>query len=135
MLRRIVQSLMKKSSVVDRMKTKNFYIVIGFIVVTSGSLWLISFPSPTFQNIVTKTHKGIKNLPSNIQIQVLFILFANSAVKKAILNCLLYEIWKWVFWRFINYVLKSFFKKESVFILNSICNWRLRSDCHFHVLV
>lgn len=51
------------------MKTKNFYVVLGFIIVSSGSLWLLSYPSPTFQNIVTKTHKGIKNLPNNMQIQ------------------------------------------------------------------
>ena len=64
------QLLMKKASFVERMKTKNFYIVLGFILISSGTIWLLSYPSPTFQNIVTKTHKGIKNLPSNIQIQV-----------------------------------------------------------------
>ncbi|KAK7482500.1 hypothetical protein BaRGS_00026211 [Batillaria attramentaria] len=60
---------MKKSTLADRMKTKNFYIVLGFIIISSGSIWLLSYPSPTFQNIVTKTHKGIKNLPNNMQIQ------------------------------------------------------------------
>ncbi|KAK7094018.1 uncharacterized protein [Littorina saxatilis] len=58
---------MTKGSFVDRMKTKNFYIIIVFVVITSGTIWLLSYPSPTFQNIVTKTHKGFKNLPSNIQ--------------------------------------------------------------------
>lgn len=51
------------------MKTKNFYIVLGLLAVSSASIWLLSYPSPTFQNIVTKTHKGIKNLPNNMQIQ------------------------------------------------------------------
>lgn len=53
---------------VERMKTKNFYIVVAFILVSSATLWLLSYPpSPTFQNIVTKTQKGIKSLPGNIQ--------------------------------------------------------------------
>ncbi|XP_076472223.1 uncharacterized protein LOC143301722 [Babylonia areolata] len=60
---------MKKGTFVERMKTKNFYIVVGLIVISSGTIWLLNYPSSTFQSIVTKTHKGIKNLPNNIQIQ------------------------------------------------------------------
>ncbi|KAL8574867.1 hypothetical protein ACOMHN_044889 [Nucella lapillus] len=63
-------SLMKSGSgLVERMKTKNFYIVLGLIAISTGTLWLLNYPSTTFQSIVTKTHKGIKNLPNNIQMQ------------------------------------------------------------------
>ena len=55
-----------QSKFIEQMKTKNFYFILGIIFVTIGTLWMLSYPSPTFQNIVTQTHKGIKNLPGNI---------------------------------------------------------------------
>ena len=101
------QLLMKKASFVERMKTKNFYIVLGFILISSGTIWLLSYPSPTFQNIVTKTHKGIKNLPGNIQIQVggptCTPLPPNTATQKkrshvfSVETCLVHLPWCWMY--------------------------------------
>ncbi|XP_071109069.1 uncharacterized protein [Haliotis cracherodii] len=57
-------------SMLDQMKTKNFYIIVVFIGATSLSLWLFNYPTTSFRVIVTKTHKqinNIKNLPSNMQ--------------------------------------------------------------------
>jgi hypothetical protein len=61
--------LMRKglAAYVERMKTKNFYVVVTLVVLTSCVIWLLNYQSPTFHSIVDKTHKGIKSLPSNIQ--------------------------------------------------------------------
>ena len=100
---------MKKASFVERMKTKNFYIMLGFILISSGTIWLLSYPSPTFQNIVTKTHKGIKNLPSNIQIQVGGLTCTplpptlNTPTQKkrshvfSVETCLVHLLWCWMY--------------------------------------
>ena len=91
------QLLMKRAGFVERMKTKNFYIVLGFILLSSGTIWLLSYPSPTFQNIVTKTHKGIKNLPNNIQIQVggaaYFTPSPSSHMQQRLLSFVFFFFW------------------------------------------
>ncbi|KAK6177252.1 hypothetical protein SNE40_015387 [Patella caerulea] len=50
------------------MKTKNFYILVIFIAVTSVSLWMVSYPSPTFKNIMTTTQNNIRKIPKHIQL-------------------------------------------------------------------
>lgn len=47
----------------ERMKTKNFYILVLFIAITSIAVWLASSPAtPNLKNIVKETHKQISNL-------------------------------------------------------------------------
>ncbi|XP_062594312.1 uncharacterized protein LOC134255794 isoform X1 [Saccostrea cucullata] len=60
----------KSISLREKMKTKNFYIMLAFLGATSMSLWLLSNPTPNFNTIVAQTHKQInnfKNIPSNIR--------------------------------------------------------------------
>ncbi|RUS73465.1 hypothetical protein EGW08_018775 [Elysia chlorotica] len=57
-------------SAVDRMKTKNFYMVLALAVVSTVSLWILTSTFTSLQTIVTKTHSGIKRASSNMQITV-----------------------------------------------------------------
>ncbi|KAI8795663.1 CAunnamed protein product [Biomphalaria glabrata] len=52
----------------DRMKTKNFYMILVLVAVSTITLWILSSPSPNFQTIVSKTQSGIIRA-SNIQIR------------------------------------------------------------------
>ncbi|ESO95755.1 hypothetical protein LOTGIDRAFT_116422 [Lottia gigantea] len=49
------------------MKTKNFYILVLLISVTSVALWLVSYPSPTFRNIMSTTQNNIRKIPKHMQ--------------------------------------------------------------------
>ncbi|XP_076451649.1 uncharacterized protein LOC143287502 [Babylonia areolata] len=51
----------------EQMKTKKFYIVFAFIVLSSGIIWLLGSPSPAFEEEVSITHKNARNLPSSAQ--------------------------------------------------------------------
>ncbi|GFN74886.1 hypothetical protein PoB_000139200 [Plakobranchus ocellatus] len=53
---------------VDRMKTKNFYLILVLAVVSTISLWILSLSSTSLQTIVSKTHSGIKRASTNMQI-------------------------------------------------------------------
>lgn len=55
-------------SPLDRMKTKNFYMILVLVVVSTISLWILSSPSPNLQTIMSKTQSGIRRA-SNIQIR------------------------------------------------------------------
>ena len=48
------------------MRSKNFLILLLFIVATSISIWLVSMPTPNIRNIVTETHKQISHLKDNM---------------------------------------------------------------------
>ena len=46
----------------DMFRSKNFLILVLFVLATSISIWLISIPTPNLRNIMTETHKQITNL-------------------------------------------------------------------------
>lgn len=50
-----------------KMKTKNFFLLIGCFTLSSLLFWLLSNPAPNFQTFVKETHKQINNLNSKIQ--------------------------------------------------------------------
>jgi hypothetical protein len=50
------------------MKTKNFYVILILVAVSTVALWILSSPSPNLQTIVSKTQSGIK-MASSIQIK------------------------------------------------------------------
>ena len=46
----------------DMLRSKNFLILVLFVLATSISIWLISIPTPNLRNIMSETHKQISNL-------------------------------------------------------------------------
>lgn len=52
----------------DPMKTKNYYMILVLVAVSTVSLWILASPSPNLQTIVSKTQSGIMRA-SNIQIR------------------------------------------------------------------
>ena len=64
-------SSLKGRSTRDLMKTKNFYLLILFLVAVLTTLWMLVDPS--LHTIVSETHKqitNIKNIPSNLKSSV-----------------------------------------------------------------
>ncbi|XP_076086131.1 uncharacterized protein LOC143056850 [Mytilus galloprovincialis] len=69
-LKQKLQSFGRNCKIQDKMKTKNFYILVLFLGASTLSLWLLSNPSPHLHTIVTQTHiqiNNIKNIPENIR--------------------------------------------------------------------
>ncbi|KAK3583414.1 hypothetical protein CHS0354_040383 [Potamilus streckersoni] len=61
---------MKSYFLRDQMKTKNFYLVILFILATATTIIFLGNPAPNLHTIVSETHKqfsNIKNIPTNIR--------------------------------------------------------------------
>ncbi|CAG5127742.1 unnamed protein product [Candidula unifasciata] len=52
----------------DRLKTKNFYMILVLVAVSTVAVWILSSPSPNLQTIVSKTQSGIK-MASSLQIK------------------------------------------------------------------
>lgn len=66
-----VFSSLKGRSFRELMKTKNFYLLILFLVAVFTTLWM--FIDPSLHTIVSETHKqisNIKNIPSNLKSSV-----------------------------------------------------------------
>ena len=53
--------------VFDVFRSKNFLILMLFIMATSISIWLVSVPTPNIRMIMTETGKQITNLKNNMQ--------------------------------------------------------------------
>ncbi|XP_052759745.1 uncharacterized protein LOC128202713 [Mya arenaria] len=53
----------------EQMKTKNFYVLVLFILATLTTLYILVDPSPNLHTIVTETHRQISNIhiPTNIR--------------------------------------------------------------------
>ena len=47
---------------INTMRSKNFLILLLFILATTISVWLVNLPSPNIHNIMSETHKKISNL-------------------------------------------------------------------------
>ncbi|XP_005108115.1 uncharacterized protein LOC101849000 [Aplysia californica] len=61
---------MNGRSALDRMKTKNFSMILVLIIVSSVSVWFLSYPSsPSIQGIVSKTQSGLRRLPANMKVE------------------------------------------------------------------
>ena len=52
----------------DVMRSKNFLILLLFVLATSISIWLVSMPTPNIRNIMTETHKQINHLKQNMNV-------------------------------------------------------------------
>ncbi|XP_052285948.1 uncharacterized protein LOC127881840 [Dreissena polymorpha] len=46
----------------EQMKTKNFYVLVLFLLATLTSLWILIDPSPNLHTIVSETHRQISNI-------------------------------------------------------------------------
>lgn len=51
----------------DVLRSKNFMILVLFIVATSISIWLLSVPTPNIRTIMTQTHKQIESQIENLK--------------------------------------------------------------------
>lgn len=52
----------------DILRSKNFLILLLFVLATSISIWLVSMPTPNIRNIMTETHKQINHLKENMNV-------------------------------------------------------------------
>lgn len=53
---------MRDSGTLERMRTKKFFIGFAFVVISSGTIWLLNSPPPAHENVVFRSQKGIRNV-------------------------------------------------------------------------
>jgi len=59
---------MSGKSALERMKTKSCSVLLVVIVISSASLWFLSYPASTsFQTVMAKTQTSIKSLPDKLK--------------------------------------------------------------------
>ena len=51
-----------------KLKTRSFFLLVIFILVSSIIIWLFNSPQPDLRSIVSKTHMHIKNINSKLQV-------------------------------------------------------------------
>ena len=51
----------------DVLRSKNFLILVLFIVATSISIWLLNLPTPNLRSIMSETHKQIESQIKNFK--------------------------------------------------------------------
>ena len=56
-----------KLRIKDILRSKNFLILVLFIVATSISIWLLNLPTPNLRSIMSETHKQSESLIKSLK--------------------------------------------------------------------